>query len=96
MASASFKELKGEYWSFSSVLRPEHVWQGVMILALLQYKRVHQSEQLVVPHDGEQLVRFDLAMKSRNEHIVQNRQPELPHYCNKCLRVYADEGGFSK
>ena len=97
MASTSFVQIQREDWQFGSTLRTEHVWDAFKILSLLDYS-LRQGEELVVPHTGEQKERFDAAMEQRNDHIIRFGQPEMRHYCDKCIRVYGREhtlGEFS-
>ncbi len=87
MASSSFVQLQRDDWQFGSVIRTEHVWDAFRILSLLEHS-LRQGEVLVVPHTGEQKERFDVAMQQRNDHIIRFGQPELRHYCDKCIRIY--------
>ncbi|KAF7297871.1 hypothetical protein HMN09_01007900 [Mycena chlorophos] len=81
-----------DWVSTSFKLRPEHVWDGFIVLCLLEdYQR--RGETLRVPHTGDQKDRFTKAMSDRNAHFQFFGQPEWAHYCNKCLRVYKNESG---
>ncbi|KAJ2988563.1 hypothetical protein NUW54_g9078 [Trametes sanguinea] len=55
-------------------LRPEHVWDGFVINALLKDAQ-RRGHPLVVPHTGEQKDRFTDAMRARNDHIRRAGQP---------------------
>ncbi|KAF8884482.1 hypothetical protein BD779DRAFT_1443171, partial [Infundibulicybe gibba] len=79
-------------WPFNFQLRTEHVWDGFVILALLE-DLDKQSEFLVVPHTGDQKDRFTLAMQKRNQAMAHSGQPEWAHWCNKCCRVWPGENG---
>ncbi|KAF7304399.1 hypothetical protein HMN09_00842000 [Mycena chlorophos] len=73
-------------------LRNEHVWDGFIILALLE-DHERRGKTLRVPHTGEQRFRFTKAMDERNARIRLVGQPEWAHYCNRCMRVWEDEKG---
>jgi hypothetical protein len=79
-------------WNFGFSLTPAHVYDGFIVLSLLED---HQSRQstLVVPHDGEQKDRFTMAMRARNALIRLYSQAEIRHFCNLCIRVYKDANG---
>ena len=74
-------------WPFGSVLRPEHVYDGFVIMSLLESHRLHNSI-LMVPHTGEQKHCFTQAMHARNALLRLYSQPEITHYCDKCIRVF--------
>jgi hypothetical protein len=76
-------------WAFGFTLTTEHVWDGFVILALMDDHH-HRSQTLKVPHTGAQKDRFTEALKSRNIRFRVQGQPELRHYCKKCLRVYGN------
>lgn len=58
-----------------------------MILSLLE--DCHGRQQtLVVPHDGTQKNRFIEAVHARNLRFRLYSQPEIRHYCKKCVRFY--------
>ncbi|KAJ7051020.1 hypothetical protein C8F01DRAFT_1343341 [Mycena amicta] len=80
-------------WSgVSFKLRNEHVWDGVILLSLLEDCERH-GRTLRVPHTGEQRDRFTQAMNERNARIQFLGQPEWGHYCNRCLRVWEKDDG---
>jgi hypothetical protein len=82
-------------WMDTSLkLRHEHVWDGFTILSLLEDHEA-RSTKLRVPHTGDQCDRFTDAMAERNARIQLCGQPEWGHYCNKCLRVWDDDGNLS-
>ena len=58
-----------------------------MILALLEDCQ-QRLKTLEVPHTGAQKDRFTEPLRARNLRFRAHGQPELRHYCNKCLRVY--------
>ena len=58
-----------------------------MLLALLEDCQ-GWSKLLEVPHTGAQKDRFTAALCSRNLRFCMYGQPELRHYCNKCMRVF--------
>ncbi|KAJ7353282.1 hypothetical protein DFH08DRAFT_987489 [Mycena albidolilacea] len=76
-------------------LRTEHVWDGFLILSLLE-DYVERNEILEVPHTGEQNVRFNNAIRKRNARFRLCGQPEWAHYCDKCMRVWKDGDGLKK
>jgi len=83
---------RGE-WQFVSQLNTDHVWDSVIILALLQNKKC-DNLHLEVPHKGKQKDRFTLAMDERNKRIIHEGQPNaVRHACDKCLRIYIDGEG---
>lgn len=93
--SLANKHPKPPRWKFSFELSSDHVWDGILILSLLEdYKS--REETLVVPHDGLQKDRFTEAMRSRNLRIQLYGQEEIRHYCNKCMRVYTNTAGIGK
>ncbi|KAJ6592961.1 hypothetical protein B0H19DRAFT_1279753 [Mycena capillaripes] len=76
-------------------LRTEHVWDGFLILLLVE-DYVERDEILQVPNTGEQNVRFNDAIRKRNSRICLCGQPEWAHYCNRCMRVWKDGDGLKK
>ncbi|KAF7324005.1 hypothetical protein MKEN_00622500 [Mycena kentingensis (nom. inval.)] len=77
-------------------IRPEYVWDGFIVLSLLEDHQ-RRGKPLRVPHNGDQKDRFKQAMSDRNARIQFYGQPELAHYCNKCMRVWDDgKGNLSK
>jgi len=77
-----------------SLLRPSHVWDGFVLLSLLEDLLSRRpGSVLVVPHTGEQKNRFNQVMQERNLFMSQSGQPEWAHYCNKCCRVWGNENG---
>ncbi|KAJ7176233.1 hypothetical protein C8R43DRAFT_943027 [Mycena crocata] len=73
-------------------LRTEHVWDGFLVLSLLEDYEEH-NKILQVPNTGEQNVRFNDAIRERNSRFRLNGQPEWSHYCNKCMRVWKESDG---
>ena len=46
-------------------------------------------------HTGLQKDRFTALMQARNEYIILHGQDEVPHICDKCMRVFTlDDGTF--
>jgi hypothetical protein len=82
-------------WQFGSSLSHKHVYDGFVLLSLLQDHQARQST-LIVPHTGPQKDRFKTAMQERNAHIRLYGQPELRHRCNKCVHVYPAANGEGK
>jgi hypothetical protein len=76
-------------WAFGFSVTAEHVWDGFVILALLEDCQ-HRSKTLVVPHTGAQKDCFTAALHARNHRFRVHGQPELRHHCNKCFRLYDD------
>lgn len=77
-------------WEFGETLTTNHVWDGFIIKSLLEDCQQHKRE-LVVPHSGHQNTRFTMAMSARNEAMILYGQPNILHYCDKCIRFYEDE-----
>jgi hypothetical protein len=74
-------------WAFGFTVTTEQVWDSFVILALLEDCQ-QQSKTLEVPHAGAQKDRFTEPLHARNLRFRAHGQPELHHYCDKCLRVY--------
>ncbi|KAJ6456275.1 hypothetical protein C8R47DRAFT_996346 [Mycena vitilis] len=79
-------------WQFGLKLTPNHIWDAFVIKSLLE-DRHRNSTLLEVEHGGDQNIRFQAAMHERNEHIILLGQDEVPHYCDRCMRVWEDEDG---
>lgn len=75
-----------------AALRTEHVWDGFILLSLLEDCASRKSV-LLVPHTGDQKNRFNAAMADRNLFMSQAGQPEWAHYCDKCCRVWPGANG---
>ena len=69
MALSNHKYLARGEWQFISQLNTDHVWDSVIVLALLRDKQSNNSH-LEVPHEGKQKNRFTLAMEERNKRII--------------------------
>lgn len=80
-------------WAFGFTVTTDHVWDGFVILALLEDCQ-QPSATLEVPHTGAQKDRFTWAIQARNLRFQIHGQLELCHFCHKCLRVY-EEGRWS-
>jgi hypothetical protein len=72
-------------WSFGSELKSDHVYNGFMILSLME-DATTRREQLVIPHAGLDKDRFKQAIQARNTRMRLYNQPEIRHYCKKCTR----------
>jgi KDZ transposase family protein len=77
-------------WQFGFGITTEQVWDGFVILALLE-DCLQRSKVLKVPHTGLQKDRFTAALQRRNLRFRVHGQPESQHYCTKCLRIYKDK-----
>ena len=77
--------------AFGFTITTEQVWDGFVILALLEDCQ-QRSKTLEVPHTGAQKDRFTEQLHAWNLRFRVHGQPELRHYCNKCLRVYGNGG----
>jgi hypothetical protein len=82
----------GDGWQFGSTLTTENVWDGFVLLALLE-DHSERHARLQLPHTGKQKDRFTEEMVKRNERIICEGQPEIAHYCDKCMRTYRTDGG---
>ncbi|KAJ7090836.1 hypothetical protein B0H15DRAFT_948600 [Mycena belliarum] len=79
-------------WQFGLKLTPNHIWDAFVIKTLLE-DRQRNWTQLQVEHGGDQNMRFQEAMAERNERIILLGQDEVPHYCDRCMRVWEDDEG---
>ena len=79
-------------WQFGQTLTHKHVYDGFVLLSLLEDHQDRRST-LVVLHTGSQKDQFTAAMKDRNLRMRLYGQPELRHCCNKCVRVYPPANG---
>ncbi len=75
-------------WQFGFSLKSDHVWNGVVILCLLEDLRSRQQILVVQHKDIEDKDRYKEAMRTRNRRMRLYSQPELLHYCNKCTRFF--------
>ena len=93
MALSNHEYLARGEWQFVLQLNTDHVWDSVILLALLHDKKSDIS-CLEVPHEGKQKDRFIQAMEERNRRIIHEGQPNAVwHACDKCLRIYVDGEG---
>lgn len=83
------RQLEERGWPWGFKLKTEHVWDGFVVLSLLRDCETRQR-CLEVPHVGLQKDRFTAAMKQRNLRIVQEGQPEIDHWCRKCIRTFRE------
>jgi hypothetical protein len=75
-------------WGLSNTLTTNHVWDGFVILSLLD-DAVFRGHLLVVPHSGAQSDRFKAAMEERSQWIVLHGQPDaVRHACDLCMRIF--------
>jgi hypothetical protein len=79
-------------WPFQPKLNGKNVYDGFVLLALLEDHQRRLSV-LSVPHGGDQSMRFKVAMQERNNKIRLYGQDELRHHCEKCVRVYNGDDG---
>lgn len=81
-----------ENWQFGMKLTNEHIWDTFVLLALLKDHET-QNTKLSLPHTGNQKDRLTQQMTNRNERIIHKGQPEILHYCDKCMQTYRSENG---
>jgi hypothetical protein len=84
-------------WGLSNRLTTNHIWDGFVILSLME-DAVVCSRLLRVPHIGSQADRFKLAMEERNNRIILNGQPDaVRHACDRCMRIFSmPDGSFGE
>jgi len=93
MALSNHEYLAWGEWQFVSQLNTDHVWDSIILLALLRDKHTNNS-CLEVPHEGKQKDQFTLAMEEWNKKSIHKGQPDaVQHACDKCLRIYIDGEG---
>ncbi|KAJ7576367.1 hypothetical protein C8J56DRAFT_800133 [Mycena floridula] len=76
-----------EDWIVRHKLTNKHVYDGFTVLTLWE-DHLSRKSSLVVPHTGEQAVRFTAAIRVRNERIRLFGHGEVRHYCEKCVRRF--------
>jgi hypothetical protein len=81
-------------WKLGFTLDSDHVWNGFMILSLLE-DFSSRKQILSVHHSGLDQDRYKEAIRLRNHRMRLYSQPEIRHYCNKCTRFTTD-GVFFK
>ncbi|KDQ59117.1 hypothetical protein JAAARDRAFT_57079 [Jaapia argillacea MUCL 33604] len=74
-------------WQFGFSLTSKEVWDGFVILALLEDQQ-SRGGRLVVPHSGGQRARFTDAVRACNQRMRLYSQPAVTHFCDKCVRRY--------
>ena len=79
-------------WLFSFTLLSDHMWPAFSLLCLLQ-DAVEREEHLVVKHTGDQKDHFVDLVQARNQCIRIKGQPEVTHFCNKCMHWYLNSDG---
>ena len=82
-------------WGFTFDLRPEHIWEAFVHLAILEHYDREKMGLLVLPHGKEQKDRLKMVIQARNDWFASHGQPEWAHYCNKCVRWWYGEDGES-
>ena len=75
-------------WHFGFILNSEQVWNGFMIMCLLEDHSGRQ-QRLIVPHGGLDKDRYKAAIQARNIRMRLYSQPELRHYCKRCTRFFS-------
>jgi hypothetical protein len=90
LSQDGYQQIDQGPWRFTARLATEHVWDAFVILSLLK-DHERQGTILDVPHIGLQKDRFSGAMEARNERIICYGQPEVSHYCDKCMRTFAHD-----
>jgi hypothetical protein len=76
-------------WLFSPQLTMENVWDGFVILLLLNDCQ-SQGVRLCVPLKIEQKYCVTLVLEEHNTHMVTEGLQELPYYCDLCMCTYDD------
>jgi hypothetical protein len=79
-------------WQFGTTLTTEHVWDAFVIFTLLQ-DHTARTLRMQVPHTGAQRDRFTALMEERNQYVILYGQEEVPHTCDKCLRIIKQADG---
>jgi hypothetical protein len=86
----SNKPLQG--WAFGFSLSTEHVWLAFLLYCLLE-DATDRQEYLIVTHIGDQKDRFSELVQARNQCMRIEGQPELIHFCDKCVCwLYSADG----
>jgi len=78
-------EQQPKEWDFSFDLHPEHIWNGISHLAILEHCE-KEGDILSVPHGSDQKDRLEEPIRRRNKLFEDEGQPEWAHYCEKCVR----------
>ncbi|THU77374.1 hypothetical protein K435DRAFT_594271, partial [Dendrothele bispora CBS 962.96] len=78
-------------WTVQASLRSDYVYDAFKILSLLEYHH-SRGTHLSVPQTIDQAYRFDAEMLRVNEEIRKHGQPEINHWCEKCVRTVVDNG----
>jgi hypothetical protein len=78
-------------WPFSFMATTELVWDSFVLLSLLEDCQRHLAT-LILPHTGLQRDWFTAAIRERNVRfrLPVYGQPNIRHYCKKCVRFYND------
>jgi len=80
---------------------PSGLWQspGGVQLECVGECKVHedaatQREELLIPHGGLDKDRFKQAVQARNSCMCLYNQPEIRHYCKKCMHFLSHSENF--
>ena len=73
-------------WSFGFNLSSKHVWLAFLLYCSLE-NVTKQHKYLVVKHTGDQKDCFTMLLQACNKCMQIEGQPELTHFCNKCICV---------
>ena len=84
-----------ETWLFQPKLNTKNIYDGFVLLALLEDHQRHSSI-LSVPHEGEQSDWFKIVMQDRNHRVRLYGQDERLHWCEKCVQGYPATDGQCK
>ena len=84
-----------ENWQFGTALTTKNVWDAVILLCLLENCN-RAGKTLLVPRTGKQKDWFTQAMEVHNEQIIQDGQPEISHYCDRCMKTFVINGMLVK
>jgi hypothetical protein len=76
-------------WPFSFLATTELVWDSFVLLSLLEDCQ-RRLATLILPHTGLQRDRFTVAIRERNIRFRLYGQPNIRHYCKKCVRFFDD------
>lgn len=76
-------------WPFSFMAMTELVWDSFVLLSILEDCK-RRLATLILPHTGLQRDRFTVAIQERNIRFRLYGQPNIRHYCKKCVRFFND------
>ncbi|KAI0084908.1 hypothetical protein BDY19DRAFT_1023122 [Irpex rosettiformis] len=72
---------------FSPLLRPNHVWDSIILLCLLE-DYGNRNTALELNNTADQDTRLRAAMQARNIRLQRYGLGETLHRCNKCVRFF--------